>query len=281
LREDIANLWIGIIRIFDEIEPPMTTRQVFYQAENRELVPKTEPGYSKVQRQLLNARRADVVPYEWVADHTRWMRKPTTFNSIEDFLKRSQDAYRRSVWASQPDYVEIWIEKDALAGVIAPITERWDVPLMVTRGFTSESFAYSAAESIKENGKPTYIYYFGDHDPSGVHISVDLEKKLRGFLSTTDIPFHFSRVAILDHQISQHNLPTRPTKMSDTRAKNWDGESVELDALRADVLREMVEHAITGHIDHSLFERTMAIERAERETLRNVRLATHFEEVPA
>lgn len=281
IQKKTANLWIGFLHVFDEIEPPMTTRQMFYQMETLGFVPKTQAGYNIVQKQLVEARRAGIIPYNWVSDNTRWMRKPDTYTSLEAFLKQSQEAYRRSIWASQSDYVEIWIEKDALAGVITPITEKWDVPLMVTKGYPSESFVYSAAESIKEIGKPTYIYYFGDWDPSGLNISEDTEKKLKGFLDDEDIPFHFSRVAILEDQIAHYNLPTRFTKKTDSRAKNWKGPSVELDALRADVLREMVDQAIVSHIEPGLYKRTLAIEEAEKETLQKVRLATYFDEVPA
>lgn len=281
VNKDSALLWVGFLRIFDDIDPPMTTRQMFYQAETLGLVPKNDAGYDKVQRQFVNARRAGIIPYEWVADNTRWMRKPRTYTSLEDFLKLSQRAYRRSIWASQNSYVEIWIEKDALAGVVSPITEKWDVPLMVTKGYSSVSFAYSAAETIKSTNKHTYIYYFGDYDPSGMDISRDLESKLKTFLEDTGIPLSFRRIAINDRQISQYNLPTRPTKKSDSRSKKWEGDSVELDALRADVLRKMVDLVIQDHLDPELYERTIQIEKLERETLSKVSLATNSEEVTA
>jgi len=279
IRDETAELWSSFLRVYDDIDPPMTTRQMFYQVETLGLTPKTESGYDKVQRQLVKARRAGIIEYSWVADNTRWMRKPHTYNNLSDFLTQSQDSYRRSIWAQQNTYVEIWIEKDALAGVVSPITEKWDVPLMVTKGYTSESFAYTAAESIIDGNKPTYIYYFGDHDPSGANISVDLEKKLRGFLDNFDRPFTFTRVALNESDISRYNLPTRPTKKKDPRAKNWIGESVELDAMRADTLRGLVDSVIKNHINPAVYEQTLKIEALERDTLKNVRLAPHSGEV--
>ena len=113
---------------------PMTVRQVFYQATVHGLVEKAETGYSKVQTDLTLMRRDGVLRYDWLADNTRWQRKPRTFDSVEDALKETAAFYRKNLWRDADSYVEIWMEKDALAGVIYPITSMYDVPLMVARG---------------------------------------------------------------------------------------------------------------------------------------------------
>ncbi len=79
-------------------------------------------------------RRARELPFHWIADNTRWMRKPTTHDGLSDLLQDTAQLYRRSLWSNQSAYVEIWLEKDALSGVLYPITQEFDVPLMVTRG---------------------------------------------------------------------------------------------------------------------------------------------------
>ena len=94
-----------------------------------------------------------------------------------------------AVWDEQNAYVEIWLEKDALAGVLVDVTQKWDVPLMVTRGFASLSYLHEAAETIRDQNKPTYLYYFGDHDPSGVDIPRQVERRLREFAPDSDITF--------------------------------------------------------------------------------------------
>lgn len=263
-RGDTLALWADIIRAFDDISTPMTVRQMFYALTTRGSVPKTEAAYKQVCYRLLQMRRLKIIPYGFIADSTRWMRKPNTFGSLTDFLTQSQKTYRRSLWADQSDYVEIWIEKDALAGVVSVITDQWDVPLMVTRGFPSETFVYEAAQHIRSIGKPAFLYYFGDFDPSGVSISDNLEIKMRDWLGSGAL---FERVAVTPGQVESMNLPTRPTKRSDTRAKSWAGDSVELDAIPANVLRGMVEWCIMRHIDHSELRRIERIEAAERETL--------------
>jgi hypothetical protein len=210
-------------------------------------------------------RRAGEIPFSWIADTTRWMRKPTTYSSLENMLKRTAEAYRRSVWDNQEAYVEIWLEKDALAGVLYEATSVWDVPLMVTRGYPSLSYLHSAAEAIAAQDKPTYLYYFGDYDPSGLDIPRKVECDLREFAPYADI--EFERVAVSPAQIASMNLPTRPTKRTDSRAKGFIGESVEVDAIPPKVLRDIVSDCITRHVDERSYEALLHAEKSERSSL--------------
>jgi hypothetical protein len=262
-RGPTLALWAAILRAFDEVGIPQTVRQVFYALTTRGHIGKTEQGYRQVAYRILQMRRLGLLPYSFVADNTRWMRKPTTYDSLADALAHMQSHYRRSLWADQSAYVEIWIEKDALAGVVYDVTAEYDVPLMVTRGFPSESFVYEAAQNIQGTGKPAYLYYFGDFDPSGVSISDNLARKVEQWAPGT----HFERKAVTAEQVKSLGLPTRPTKRTDTRARYWRGDSVELDAMPADVLRAMVKKCITRHIDDDVLRRVGMVEAAERETL--------------
>jgi hypothetical protein len=159
---------------------------------------------------------------------------------------------------------KIWLEKDALAGVVYEVTAQWDVPLMVTRGFPSVSFLHSAAEIIKAKGKPAYLYYFGDHDPSGVHIDRNTERQLREMAPGADITFR--RVAVLEGQIKEWGLPSRPTKKSDSRSKTFAGDSVELDSIPPGELRHMVAECIFAHLDRERLKKLLDVEEHERET---------------
>jgi hypothetical protein len=173
---------------------PMTVRQVFYQATVQGLVEKTESGYTKVQTDLTVMRRAGDLPYDWLADNTRWQRKPHTFGSIEEALRDTAAFYRKNLWADADRYVEIWLEKDALAGVIYPVTSTFDVPLMVARGYASLSFLHTAAEHIGTLDVPAYIYHLGDFDPSGVNAGEKIEETLRELAPDADIVFE--RIAV-------------------------------------------------------------------------------------
>ena len=253
---------------------PMTVRQVFYQATVHGLVEKAETGYSKVQTDLTLMRRDGVLRYDWLADNTRWQRKPRTFDSVEDALKETAAFYRKNLWRDADSYVEIWMEKDALAGVIYPITSMYDVPLMVARGYASLSFLYNAAEYINQLDVPAYIYHLGDYDPSGVNAGEKIEETLRELAPNAEI--YFERIAVTPEQIEAWNLPTRPTKKTDTRAKSFGSElSVELDAIDPNVLRSLVQDAIERHLPAAQFEILKAAEESERKIIsRLVRRAT-------
>ena len=202
-----------------EAGKPMTVRQVFYQATVQGIVEKAETGYSKVQIDLTRMRRDGTLPYNWLADNTRWHRKPRTFDSVEEALNDTAKFYRKSLWADAGSYVEVGLEKDALSGVLYPITSMYDVPLMISRGMPSLTFLYGSACAI--------------------------------------------------HLITDFNLPTRPTKRrGNTHANSFEGDSVELDALPAGVLREIVARMIEQHVSPTQTAAPRVAEDSERELLR-------------
>ena len=266
IRKDTARLWIEIVRSFDICDTPMTVRQMFYQCSVKGVVEKTEPGYKQIANHLGIMRKEGVIPYHFIADLTRWLRKPPSYASLESALEETRRHYRRSLWANQPEHVEIWIEKDALIGTIWPVTEEYDVPIFPGKGRPSLSFLHGAAESIKSSDKWTYIYYFGDWDPTGVNIPKTIDKTLVEMGAET---YTFEVVALTPEQIETWNLPTRPTKRNhhDHLAKRWKGDSAELDAIPPQKLRELVRECIERHIDPDLLARTKRIEELERATL--------------
>jgi hypothetical protein len=247
---------------------PMTVRQVFYQATVRGIVEKAETGYAKVQTDLTLMRRAGELPYRWLADNTRWQRKPNTFDTVEEALKETARLYRKNLWADSDSYVEVWLEKDALSGVIYPITSMYDVPLMVARGYASLSFLHLAADYINGLSVPAHIYHLGDFDPSGVNAGEKIEETLGEMAPEAEI--YFERLAVTEEQISAWNLPTRPTKATDTRAKNFGSISVELDAIEPNTLRDIVSDAIEGHLPQHQYEVLKAAEESERKLIKRL-----------
>lgn len=249
-----------------EAQHPATIRGLFYSLVSQGAIRKTETEYkSTVVRLAAEMRRDGTLPYEWIADNTRWMRKPDTWGSIEEALRDTARLYRRSLWRDADAYVEVWLEKDALAGVIFAETSVYDVPLMVTRGYASLTFLHSAAEEIRYRNRPTFIYYLGDHDPSGIDIPKKVESELRRMAPEVEITF--TRLAVNPDQIEAMRLPTRPTKGTDTRSRGFAGESVEVDAIPAPTLRFMVESAIVQHLDPDEVGLLEQIEAEERTTL--------------
>lgn len=311
-------------------ENPLTVRRTFYLVESAGAVEKSENGARKVQRRLLELRLLELrrdgrVPYDWITDGTRYVIRPTTHRDVETMLSDAAASYRRALWHDQPVEVHVFTEKDAISGVISPVTDEWDVPLGVLRGYASESFAWQMAQAVKGCGKRTVcVYQLGDHDPSGVGAWRDFQRKVVGFLGdkittagaealrrhgiTTrpgdplgveetepDEPFGdpeqqttysflggpgfhgatqrkvtFERLAVTEDQIADWQLPTRPTKRRDPRAKGFRGESVEVDAVSANTLRQLVRDAIVAHIDSHAYEVTRQVEQSERELLTNI-----------
>jgi hypothetical protein len=260
------------LRALVQAQAPMTVRQVFYQAEVNGLVEKEETGYDKVQRALMFLRISGRMPHEWIVDNTCWQRKPTSYDDVEKLLEAAALSYRKAVWAGLDQRLEIWCEKDALAGVLMPITSYYDVPLLVARGYSSESFAYEAAMDICEDAKygiQTWVYHLGDFDPSGAHAVETLRATLERHAPKGS--FKFEQLAVFPDQITQWSLPTRPTKKTDSRYRwfserwpDWKDLSCELDAIPPDTLRQLVQATIEEHLPYGWMERIRFAEAQER-----------------
>jgi len=175
-RAELAALHEAILTVCAN-DHPLSVRGVFYRVMSAGEVAKTEKAYAAVQREVLKLRRTGVLPYEWIADGTRWQVKSRSWDSVEDALDDAAASYRRALWHDQDVYVEVWSEKEAISSIVSSITNAWDVPLMVARGFASESFLWKTAATIRAVGKSTVIYNLGDHDPSGLAAWVHVQDR--------------------------------------------------------------------------------------------------------
>src|SRR5262249_31130720 len=147
-------------------------------------------------------------------------------------------------WRDQPYYLETWVEKDAIASIVVDEADRFGVPTFVCRGFASLSSLHNAAQDFRRMeklGKLVVVAYVGDHDPSGICI----DRKARETLAADfGVDVDFDRIAVTPEQIERYDLPTRPTKDGDTRARDWQGGCVEVDAMPPAELRRLVQNAI-------------------------------------
>lgn len=263
------DLRLAIWEALEGVSLTATVRHVFYLVASKGLCPKTNSGYRQVQRQVLAMRREGFISHDKIADNTRYRLKPSTHANLGDFLERSAKRYRQDIWLDADAYVEVWCEKDSIAGVLSPITEEFDVPLYVARGYSSESFCYEAAQHMRASCKPPFVYYLGDFDPSGWHMSQNLEDRLRGFCPEV----RFERLGVNVEQVRDWNLQTRPTKKKDTRAASFfdefgrDAESVELEAVHPDTLAGLLRDVIQSHVDPALLKQVQLEEKAAREAL--------------
>ena len=249
---------------------PVSVRGLYYQAEVARVpgIDKTENSYNKVQGQCLKLRREGRLAYRWIADATRWMRRPRTFDNWEDALENTARTYRRSLWQDAEVDVEIWIEKDALAGVVVDVTWEYDVPLAVSRGYTSETFAFNAIEAYVGSDRPLVVYALYDFDRSGADAARSLNEKLTRFAGERGVEVHFNLLGLTLEQIQAWNLPTRPHKRTTTADKRWPHPyACELAAIPPDDLRALVREAIERHLPASELARLKHTEELERETM--------------
>ncbi len=244
----------------------MTTRGVFYKLAGAGIVPKSQTqGYRPVQRQVLALRREGLLPWSFIADGTRWVRRAETFDGVEDALHSIHRFYRRDLWAGQGRRVEIWLEKDTLADLIYGAVDKWGVPLFVSRGVPSATYVHSAAMEAVEDGRPVTVFCLYDYDAGGDRafrtVSKGLEEHAPGLTEVI-------RLGLTREQVADWELPTRPAKGSDPEAARWGDEpAVELDAVDPDVLTGLVDDAIEAIIDPQAMKIVKVAEEAERDGL--------------
>lgn len=254
-----------------EIEHPVTLRGVYYRVVSRGAIEKTENAYNLIGRRLLGLRRTGRVPYRYIADESRNVQQALGWRNLEERLRGIAETYDRDIWDNQDTSIVVLSEKDAIAGVVREVIDRWQVTYGSTRGYASETFAHGLAAAVREHDrkrKRTVIFNLGDHDPSGVDVWRDLTGKIRDFAPHADI--HFERLAVTEQQIIDFNLPTRPTKTSDSRSKDFTGGSVEVDAIESRLLRRLLSDAIETYIDHDRLAETKRLEADERQQLRDL-----------
>jgi hypothetical protein len=275
----------------------MTVRQVFYQAVVHNYVEKTEQGYRFIQQDLQKMRwkyvdkleqgrhhfdfdkaelRDDaLIPLSWIYDTSRSARgsQGGSNESVREFLQRLPDRipgmHSLDLLADHEFSIQIWLEKEALAGIVESATAGWGIPLYAARGYSSTSFLYEAARDLEWKDRPARIFHFGDYDPSGQNAIETIQRDLpRLAPKTRRHGIDFNVIAVTPTQIENLRLPTRLTKASDTRAKKHGNISVELDAIEPNVLRQMVSDTCAGCYPPGARDTLRARQRTEREEIR-------------
>lgn len=266
-KDDLRRLLAAVLAILDGEAGRISVRHLFYRLVSTGYIEKTEKAYKLLCRHLANWRRKRFVPWDAFVDNLRWHLGRPTYDSVEAALLNAIGTYRRNTWGNADVFLELWCEKDAIAGVLNEVADPFGVRVFPCRGFASLSSLYGAAENFEAQrraGKRCLVYFFGDHDPSGLYIDRKAQETLRDDFSVDVV---FERVAVLPEQIEQFKLPTRPTKQTDSRAASFDGESVEIDAMPMAELRRLAESCITRHLPRDEWERLKMIEEQERESL--------------
>lgn len=197
---EMQERYAQLVAIVCDIKP-CTVRQTFYQMTVRHGFEKTESGYTRVQEALVKLRRDGQITFSAIADNMRSESRPQTFPSPSDAVAHAAKYYRKDLWCDADVDVQIWLEKDSLAGVVEPITRQYDVGLWPARGYSSITFLQNAAEQIEASDLPAFVYHLGDSDPRGENAAATVEASLQEFAPDADITFE--RLAVLPWQVEQ------------------------------------------------------------------------------
>src|SRR5215472_9164291 len=208
-RDEVAAVRAAIMDVL-KTDRPQTVRQVFYQLVARGVIKKTEGEYKRTVIRLLSEMRLDdQIPWDWIVDESRRTRQTQTFDSVQDALRHTAQYYRRSALRDCDDYIEIWTEKEALSGIIWDVASDYDVPVVISKGMPSLRQVYTSFTNIRRvsaAGKVSYLYQFGDHDPTGCLIPKTIEARLRDFCVDHCVTFPFvKRAALTREQIVDYD----------------------------------------------------------------------------
>jgi hypothetical protein len=275
-KEDIDAIRAAIMEVL-EADNPQIIRQVFYALVAKGVIAKTEQQYQHTVIRLCGEMRwEDEIEWDWIVDESRITHQTQTYDSITDAVEDTAKFYRKSALRDCPDHVELWVEKAGLGAIIWEEASNYDVPVVISKGMPSLSQLYECSNRIVaalQAGKQTHLYQFGDWDPTGCLIPKVIEDRLARLCFMSDEFFDYEppiikRIALTKEQIERYGLPTRPTKrVGNPHAKNFEGDSVELDALPAHLLRRLVRQCIERHINSEQLSALRAAEESERELL--------------
>jgi hypothetical protein len=257
----------------------LTLRQLFYQFVSRDVFPNCQELYNKLGDTINDARLLGMIDWDVIVDRTRYVRSLAHWDNPGQIIAAAASQYRVDRWANQFRICEVWIEKDALIGVIEGVCRAYDVSFVSCRGYISQSEMWRAAQRMGDynrNGKRPVVLHLGDHDPSGIDMTRDIQDRFRLFRVGVDV----KRIALTGEQIGLYNPPPNPIKLLDSRsgdyATRYGNESWELDALEPRVIHDLIENEIRDLIDEESWDESQALQDRGRDQLRTI--ASHYEE---
>jgi len=273
MQKQSLQLLEQVKEIIESYDFALTLRQIYYQLVAKQIISNQQKNYMKLSRLCVIGRDEEILPEDAFADRLRQVDKPSSYLDLADFMDTVKQAYRKDKWQNQDAYIEIWTEKDALRGVITPVTYAFDVNLLIVRGQVSRTAIYESYERFVEKideGKDCYLYYFGDFDPSGLSIYNSLTERIRNYGKAGE-DINFKRISLTSEQIKEYSLPSDPGKKSDPNYKRFVSEYgdnvVELDSLPPDVLRELIRDCIEENIAYELLAQVKENEIKEQTRL--------------
>jgi hypothetical protein len=268
----------------------LTLRQLYYQFVSKDLIPNHQRSYDRLGAIINDARMAGLIDWDHIIDRTRNVVQWQTQQSPAEAARAAAERYRRDRWEDQPNHVEVWIEKDALVGVISPACMELMIPYFSCRGYTSQSEMWGAAQRLfaaAETGKEVTILHLGDHDPSGIDMTRDIRERLALFMASDKFiadggdssdaiqwmkdTLTVERIALTMDQVHEFRPPPNPAKLSDSRAdeyiSRYGNSSWELDALSPSTLDALIKKHVGELMDADAYDDQLEREAKEQKLM--------------
>jgi len=255
----------------------LTLRQLYYQFVARDILPNSDKSYDRLGVAVSDARLAGLLDWDRIVDRTRSVAGGSTdWVSPSNIIEVSADQYQRDLWeaSDQTFRPEVWVEKEALAGVIARAANGFQAPYFSCRGYVSQSAMWRAGQRFQEQlarGYTPVVIHLGDHDPSGLDMTRDIRERLQMFVGE---PIEVQRIALNMDQIEEFQPPPNPAKLSDARAQGYVAEygyeSWELDALEPSVLERLIKEAVEPLVDQTAWDAADANDQVERDRMHEI-----------
>ena len=256
----------------------LTLRQLYYQFVARDLIPNTQKSYKRLGVIINNARLCGLLSWDAIEDRTRNLHAWRFSESPKAEIESAERRYMHDKWKNQPNYVEVWVEKEALAGVVERICGKVQVPFLSCRGYVSQSEMFQAGHrrlsDMVQHGQDVTVLHLGDHDPSGIDMTRDIADRICLFAGAYDHDIHIERIALNIEQVKEHDPPPNPAKETDSRywgyIDRFGRESWELDALPPQVLSDLIERHVDDLRDDFQWEQDVDEQERRRAELRRI-----------
>ncbi|MBR0425867.1 MAG: hypothetical protein IJK01_07085 [Clostridia bacterium] len=266
---DLIRLVNEVIEEYSVQGYELTLRQAYYQLVARGYIPNNEKSYKNIGNLINDGRLAGLIDWYSITDRTRNLRRNSHWDNPADVIASAKYSYLLDKWEGQPNYVEVWVEKDALVDVVGQACRPLDVPYFSCRGYTSQSEMWTAAQRFikQEDREQRLIIHLGDHDPSGIDMTRDIQERLEMF--GADV--YVKRVALTMEQIEFYTPPPNPAKITDSRCEKYiakfGNESWELDALEPKIITDLIRDEVTAYRDDDIYREVSRKENREKTEL--------------
>lgn len=253
----------------------LTLRQLYYQFVARDIIPNTMKDYKNLGNVINDARLAGLIDWDAIEDRTRNLEALNHWDSPKEVLETAAKTFKYDRWDNQDTRIEIWVEKEALVGVIERVAFKYRCAYFACRGYSSQSESWRAGQRFKEyneRGQAVKILHLGDHDPSGIDMTRDNRDRLDMFSEYGEV--EVIRLALNEDQVHEYNPPPNPAKLTDTRAADYVSKfglsSWELDALSPEIIDNLISTEIEKYIDIDYWDIAIQREKAAREKLKEL-----------